>query len=385
MGFLDEVQALGFSISSVPVEGAEPYIVIGGRSNARWWLIPLSNRHVAASGLALFQPIIASAKMLKTVATTLSALGLAPLWAKNRVYVKCPPVFADLFNCAQPSYAFFTGTDSPHRKTAIQVMTPEGEIKGFAKVSCVEEVKQLIVRETDCIEYIRSLQLKSARVPKVLLSAEQSGARLLVTDTEKIRHSRSPTMFTPQHQAFLSELAAKSCRGGASSCSQFLQGLRQQTVQFTARLSTEWNRRLEAAFNRIADCSSEIRAKTTFCHGDFTPWNTFMVGAKLYVFDWEYARHCSPPGYDLIHFTLSLPEVARRSVAEIIGRVRQVLQEYGHAADSGLADIFLLCYLCGHSLHYIAREPLRSTKLITWDSEPERGVLIDALLASGKL
>ena len=68
-------------------------------------------------------------------------------------------------------------------------------------------------------------------------------------------------------------------------------------------------------------------------HGHFTPWNTFFVDGRLYVFDWEYAERSNPAGYDLIHFLLSLPQMKSRPVAERLGQVRSVLG--GNGAGKG--------------------------------------------------
>ncbi|MDP2107258.1 MAG: phosphotransferase [Desulfobulbaceae bacterium] len=379
--FFAEIRSLGFIASRDPIPGAKPYAVIGGRSNVRWWLVPLTNRNVTTSGLALFQPIIPSAKILKTAATALSAVGLASLWARKLVYVLCPPVFSDLFSCSDLTYAFFTGTDSPHRKTTVQIMGADGGIKGFAKISLSPKIKELIAHEANCIDYVQSLRLESCCIPKMLLSAEISGAQILVTNTEKTRYSKSPTVFMALHKGFLSELMSKSTKDKETLAgSQFLLDIRKQAEQYSIRLPTGWNTRFAEAFSKISSLAPTIKAEIVFCHGDFTPWNTFMVNNRLYVFDWEYAHKSYPPGYDLIHFTLSLPESKRRPSKTTIRLVRKLLTEMGLTENDAEADVLFLCYLCGHSLQYIAREPYECGKLETWDGEPGKADFIDTII-----
>src|SRR3990172_4599271 len=82
-----DIEELGFRFSVVPVPDSSPYAIIGGRSNARWWLIPLNTQRIAISGLALFQPVIISARLLKRAAITFGGMGLTGLWARNKVYI----------------------------------------------------------------------------------------------------------------------------------------------------------------------------------------------------------------------------------------------------------------------------------------------------------
>ena len=119
---IKDIESLGVKITEHPTEDSVPYAVLGGRSNARWWLIPLTNKKVTIAGLALFQPLLTNAKLIKKLVTILSYLGLGWLWAKPRIYISNTTNVANYFSSDVLSYAYFTGTDSPHRKVAVQVM-----------------------------------------------------------------------------------------------------------------------------------------------------------------------------------------------------------------------------------------------------------------------
>ena len=70
------IETLGLRVTVQPSPSSLPYAIVGGRSNARYWLIPLTNGKVAASSFALFQPLLTSARLLKLAACVLSLLGL---------------------------------------------------------------------------------------------------------------------------------------------------------------------------------------------------------------------------------------------------------------------------------------------------------------------
>ncbi len=80
---ITDIESLGVRVTTEPIAGSIPYAIVGGRSNARWWLLPLTNRKVTISGLALFQPILTSAKLMKHGVTTLSRLGPWPADGQN--------------------------------------------------------------------------------------------------------------------------------------------------------------------------------------------------------------------------------------------------------------------------------------------------------------
>jgi hypothetical protein len=123
---LAEIESLDVQVSDRQIPGSTAYAIVGGRSNARWWLIPLKNRQVATSGLAMFQPILASAKLIKQTALALSRVGLQSMWASPALYLAGTPSIAQHFGNDARSFAYFTGTDSPHRKLAVQAMDVAG-------------------------------------------------------------------------------------------------------------------------------------------------------------------------------------------------------------------------------------------------------------------
>jgi len=375
-----EIESLGFRVSENPGPDSIPYTVIGGRSNARWWLVPLANRKVAMSGMALFQPIIPSAKILKGAALMASSLGLSALWARKKLYISGKAHLADLFGENDLHYAFFTGTDSPHRKVAVQIMDKAGNIKGFAKVSRNPAIKPLLSYEAAILNDLRSLELQSAHIPTVLFSGERDGASLLVTDTLKTARTKTSICFNNAHRAFLHELAHKTAIPETGGKEGLVTELQRRYAAVVERLPVKWRHRIEQGFEKIAEQRDSL-GPAVLCHGDFTPWNTFFVDSKLYVFDWEYADHIYPAGYDAIHFLLSLPKIKRQPAAEKIKRVLKELAEMHYLSDGSSIKPILLVYLCGHALQYMHRAPVEDGRILSWDGSEEIAVLIDTTIA----
>lgn len=373
-----DIESLGLTVSVHPVAQAIPYAVIGGRSNARWWLVPLENGRVTASGLALFQPLLTSARYMKTMAALLSRLGLSSIWARNKVYIAGESALQQYFSHEKSlSFAYFTGTDSPHRKLAVQVMDSSGNIKGYAKVSTNPAVKTLIQHETTTLNYLQTLQLQTANIPNVLFSGVIGDSYTLVTDTLKTPGTKSVTKLQKMHLNFSLELAKKTADTLPFEPNWLVNDLQSRFARLQNRLTPEWKARLEKAIAEIEKYKEHL-GQPVMAHGDFTPWNTFVAGGKLYVFDWEYAIDKSTAAYDMIHFQLSLPELQKQIISKQIIKVLNSLRRFSET-NQEVAVAYFWAYLCGHTIHYIERESNDLAIVEDWDRQVITGKLIDSL------
>ena len=378
---LTEIKALGLHISDSPQPGSTPYLVIGGRSNQRWWLIPLANRKVATSGMALFQPVLASAKIIKAVAMTAFAVGLSTLWARKKLHIAGNSCLAELMGSKYKDlyYAYFTGTDSPHRKTTVQIMERDGSIKGFAKITANPAVKPLLAHEAATLQRLHTIDLRYAHIPKVLFNAELGEARILLTDTLKTPTTKSSSELLPAHTAFLQELASKTSIP-LQTGSAYAAALNKRLIGFRPRLTDAWQHRLQRAIQLIDTITGSPAMHLTLTHGDFTPWNTFIVDQKIYVFDWEYATHALPASADLIHFILAQPRMADQPPNVKLKSLKQAFQgNSGITTDDALTRD-LMIYLTHHVLWHIDRLASMPGLIETWDGSDQSAILIDALL-----
>lgn len=374
-----DIESLGVSVSSEANSHSKPYAVIGGRSNVRWWLIPLENNKLTESGLALFQPLLASARYMKAAASILSSIGLSRLWVKHRVHISSESLLAEYFQSAEPlSYAYFTGTNSPHRKVAVQIMDDRGNIKGFAKLTRNPKVRALLEHEALTLGRIQGLGLESAYIPNVLFFGNVRNGTLLVTDTLKTPRTPSMTKFSVAHHAFMEELSRKTVLSYPVSVSDMAKNFRTRFLGIRPYLEKTWCHRLDNAISAL-EKETEIQIYCCLNHGDFTPWNTFLVNDRLYVFDWEYAD-IHPIGSDLIHFILAMPDANLKSPAGKINLVIKKLLEANCASCPQLARTILIVYLCGHALYYIDRESINENDVILWDGAMGIANLIDELI-----
>jgi hypothetical protein len=377
---LADIESLGLKIHQHPMPGAKPYAVVGGRSNARWWLIPLESGSVAASGLALFQPLLASARILKEAASVLSRLGLSRLWAQNRVYIVGEPNLACHFQTTEPlAFAYFTGTDSPHRKVAVQIMDGRGRLKGFVKLTRNPQVRTLLAHEAATLEYVRKLGLQTAYVPKVLFYGEHGDSTLLVTDTLKTPRTPSTLKFTPSHLSFVLELAQKTADPHRVCASELATDFRSRFNLIRAQLDHAWEQCLDDAIKAL-EALTNLPLTTSMSHGDFTPWNTFLSNDRLYVFDWEYTENRRPLSNDIIHFILNETKIRSQTASEKLEAAMACLTQHVTVIQKEAVPALFLIYLLTQTLRQIERLSSSNQRISTWDGAQETRALIDAAI-----
>lgn len=366
------------SVGVLPVNsGGQLYAVIAARSNPRWWLMPLDNRRAATAGLEMMQPVTPAARLAKAGARAIARFGPHALLGKDSLRLSGLPDLGEAFDGRAAHMACFTGTDGPHRKTAMQVMDSDGAILGYAKMSRKAHVRPYLRNEAAMLTRVTAMELRSANIPRLLSLRDDATVTLLVTDSLKSANHTAPQALGPDHTAFLAELRRHSEHTGADVLLDDLAARAQDRAgTLTALAGSEWMARMariEATLRPNADT-----IPLCLCHGDFTPWNTFMQAGRLYIFDWEYAQADWPVGFDLTHFLLSTtpPAAQPDRLPELI----RTLADTQFGGDTTCAARALLLSLACHALFYLGRLQEAGSPLEDWADGPARAVLIDRLL-----
>jgi hypothetical protein len=376
-----DIAALGLRVSAKPLPGAARYLVVGGRSNARWWLIPLVTTSSAASGFALFQPQLASARVMKGLAVIATICGRKLLARRSAAWSMVgQSTLARHFPESQhPVFAYFTGTDGPHRKITVQVMDEDGTILGYAKSSSDPVVSRLIAREAQALEELQRVGLLSALVPSLRFSGDVDGTYILVTDSRKTVWSSSDRTYGAVHRAFLQELIHKT-RQPDISLAQFTAAMRESWGPLRDRVEHAWQDRIDRGLQAMGR-RGEARVPACLGHGDFTPWNTYGVNGRLYVFDWEYADAHACAGSDAIHFIHSQPRLWRsKARARIVASRAELLHLFPQAGAASIWAMHLV-YAITQALRVIEKMAVRSGSIAAWDGCSSQASLIDELLA----
>lgn len=372
--FLADIAELGVR----PVQqGGLRYAVVAARSNPRWWLVPLDSRRATAAGFEMLQPVTTTARLAKMSAQTLARFGPHRFLGKGILRLSGMPDLGGAFDGAAAHVAYFTGTDGPHRKTAVQVMSETGGILGYAKFSRAAHLRPYLRNEAEMLARIGQMSLNSADFPSRVAFQETDAFSVLVTDSLKTRGHAAPRTPDARHIAFLQDLRAKTELRGAQPVLTWIE----RQAQALAPVAGEaWQTRLMQVANRLRPTAADMALCLT--HGDFTPWNTFVQGQQFYVFDWEYAQPAWPVGFDLTHFLLA--SMGRAARADQFTELRKRLAEAHFGGDCEAAQKALLLSLACHACFYLGRLAEVRAPLRDWADGPMRAALIDRILASSE-
>lgn len=374
--FLIDLEAI--NVKKVDSKGLT-YQIVSARSNNRWWLLPVSNNNVISSSLNLIQPVTNIARLFKFLTRILVQFNFNPFFYEQKIILSGNPNFGSVFDSKIESIAYFTGTDGPHRKTAIQLMNSHGAIIGYAKLSRNSSIRPYIRNEGKMLHLLEQLEILDPRdYPKVLKLRDDKEMTILITNSPKNPNMNVPKSLNHFHLNFLDRLVSKTSKMGAGP---LINELNIKISNLKSFIGLDWYNRVTISLKRLEPYSETM--KVCFVHGDFTPWNSYVLDDRLYAFDWEYAHTAWPVGFDCAHFILAtIPQDKQlKSLPNLLNLISKIHFD-GDLVDARRA--VLLSLLC-HATFYINRLAETKSKINDWSDGPIRASMIDYFLNNYKI
>ncbi|MEM1989650.1 MAG: phosphotransferase [Candidatus Bathyarchaeia archaeon] len=292
-------------------------------------LIPLVNSKSSAASLQIYNAM----KPLARVGKWMISIGLQ--WRlvqpilKDRLYLHAKNGISvdelsarwlkrhlqTVFGREDLTIAVFLGTLGKHHKPLVQVMDNKGAIIGYVKIGWNQETISFVQREEKILNQLVNENFSTAIIPRILYAGWWNNYYLLVQEPPPGRTKTPPLSITSKHVKFLCELL--EIRLSHVKESYYWERLRER-IKLLDVFNLYYAHLFKLSIETIERKIGNVGLPFGFRHGDFTPWNTFLLKDKIYVFDWEYAEECSPPGWDLFHFlTQTAILVYRRAPAQI--------------------------------------------------------------------
>ena len=190
------------------------------------------------------------------------------------------------------NFALFTGTAGPNRKLVLFAN------QQFVKIALNDNSTRLIEQEKAMLDQVNGGQYLEIPFPKSI----ENGI-LALSDLGN-RGKRINT-FTLLHAKALKELTQYKLRenlpfGKTEIYQNCLQNLDiEKEVSFD-----KVPKQLTDNLKTLAISLSKQTIITHFAHGDFTPWNCFVEGEKIRLYDFELAHENMPFGFDAFHFVM---------------------------------------------------------------------------------
>ena len=273
--------------------------------DGRGYLLPLDNPGVFRRGLDLYPAQGGKARLGKKLLRFLAIVGLkAPGLRRVRLEEGQDSVFGTLRKAlgrADLCFAVSLGTPGPHRKPVIQVISPEEEVLGYAKVGWNEATRELVKHETQVLQRLGRQNLPF-QIPAVLYSNDAGKQSICLQSPPPREAHPAPQELGERYVAVLTALAQQGVERKRLEETAFWQRI---VARVEKVRSAYWRQVLT---NAMETAQQQWRGKEVplhLAHGDFAPWNALGNDRGLYLYDWEYAQE-APAGYDLFHFLVQV-------------------------------------------------------------------------------
>ncbi len=309
-------------IDSLLTKGNDLYYRLAN-PDGKVWVLP--TRHMA-TGLQLYQPSGWKGRALKRFLPNLHRVpgllrGIHATRLRAALRYEIVDMAERVFGTGDLEYSIFGGTPSVHQKVTIQFFQGD-RILGYGKVTDNGEVRRLFDCEQKLLDTLHAKGIDD--IPRCLLNTVLSDDNaFFLQSTRKTPECASPAGWTQMHENFLRMLHEKTKVNLPFEESDFhesLVALREMLPKLPQKYAEAISPRLSEALAEYGEGRHEFSAY----HADFTPWNMFVDGDRLFVFDWEYGRMTYPPMLDKYHFfvqqMMHVGHMSSQEIHECLGR-----------------------------------------------------------------
>ncbi|MBW3601577.1 MAG: hypothetical protein KY434_02620 [Actinobacteria bacterium] len=244
------------------------------------------------------------------------------------------------------------GGAEPNRKPVLQLLDPQGGIRGFAKVGWNDYTRTHVENEVAALERLTAEPPRCFGTPSLVAAGRWHGLRVCVSSPlpPEVRPYAAAT--GPPPLSVTREIAGRGePERGALAASRYWRQLRGRLA--AAPLDGRRRRVVDACMHDLADRAGAVQMGFGAWHGDWSPWNMGWVGSRLHVWDWEHSAPCVPLGFDLLHFDFQVAFELRgrrldQAVSRVAARGPDQLARLGVTADARPPTVmlYLLELLC---------------------------------------
>ena len=306
-----ERRARGVPGAGSRARGETEFLVLPNEARAVL-LLPRRPRRAAAAALRHYKASAVGRRRLAFRGLALAAqLGLADVLPQRIAIGPAPgAAYADEPDANVVAYlrkvldrdvvaSLRIGPPRANRKPVLELLSPRGELIGFAKVGITELTRELVRAEAAALDELKGAGLTRLEVPRLIHHGQWREHEVLVQAA--LRGSGRPVTSAMLTSAMAELATAQGVSILPAGQSGYWRGLR-------SRLEACGDREPAAALLQIM-ADLQATADTTSLafgswHGDWTPWNMAFSGGRVLVWDWERFETGVPIGFDAVHYQL---------------------------------------------------------------------------------
>jgi len=216
-------------------------------------------------------------------------------------------------------------------KPVVQILSLSGEIIGFVKIGWDLKSVWRIKNELLAINFVSRQRLQLLNVPVVASTLDHKSYFLYATGFCKGQNLAPNRVGIGRIKEAVCEISSLEM-----SRQKLIDSI--YWIDLLAKIRSLENMFYQCVLKEvcksIADDIGNRVLSFCFSHGDLVPWNIKCYDDRLFLYDWEYARHFVPPGWDAFHFEVQVAYYLKngdvRSVWESIhrkdGRTRWIFE-----------------------------------------------------------
>jgi len=288
------------------------------------------------------------------------ASGIGGAVFRSRVRVSAPPgtdtIEAFLRNVLGRDIllSLYLGVARANRKPVLQLLTPQGQPLGFAKIGVNSLTTALVHAEHEALIRLGQAGLREVMVPRVLHYGEWRGMNVLVISTLPVWHRRRPVTKARLAAAMNSVARLGGTHREPLAASRYWQRL---TDRLAAAEPSADRDALLSALSALGARAGDTPLVLGCWHGDWTPWNMVSTRVGLLVWDWERFTDDVPLGFDALHYSLQRDVLAARrnprdAAGDCVEDAPNLLAPFGiEARDARLTAVL---YLADLATRYLA-------------------------------
>ncbi|OLE21146.1 MAG: hypothetical protein AUG44_28645 [Actinobacteria bacterium 13_1_20CM_3_71_11] len=345
--YVSEVLALLFPETPGP---ATEFVLVPNATAPRL-LVPVGSRRVASGAVRRYaQPATRTARIRRDLAALALRTGADRILLRDRVSAggvdTIATHLAEVLD-RELSVSVHIGPARANRKPVLQLLSPDGDTIGFAKIGVNRLTRRLVLAETTALTTLRHLRLSTVVTPRVLYAGRWRRHQVLVQEALPAWQRRYPD----RHRMVAAMREVAGCLGvsyAPLSASGYWKALQE-------RLSAVDCPALAVSASVLADRRGGTVLGYGAWHGDWAPWNTAVLADSVLVWDWERFTPGVPLGFDAVHHGLQVllerGVDAAAAVDATVTRAPELVAPFGVPAEA--ARVTALLYLVDLATRYL--------------------------------
>jgi hypothetical protein len=192
------------------------------------------------------------------------------------------------------------GPARANAKPIAQVLTPAGEVLGYAKVGGTDLSRRLVRAETSALELLAAARTQTIEIPRILHAGRWRDAEILVLSP--LRASGKP----PRRGAgrLLQDAVAEVIAITGTRRTELAASAYWQRLQDRLRLLGDRGTGFAEVAEQIGAAAGSAELTFGSWHGDWTRSNVTVRAASVLAWDWERFESGVPAGFDALHYRL---------------------------------------------------------------------------------